>query len=90
MHVVDSGAKTLAVTNCKPYGGNKNFGKKERPVCSHCGITGHIVEKCYKVYGYPPGYKSRSKPAANQVTASTLGHHDGNAYGNAPLSITSK
>ncbi len=46
MHVVDSGATTLAVTNCKPYGGNKNFGKKERSVCSHCGITGHIVEKC--------------------------------------------
>uniref|UniRef100_A0A2N9FZL4 Reverse transcriptase Ty1/copia-type domain-containing protein n=1 Tax=Fagus sylvatica TaxID=28930 RepID=A0A2N9FZL4_FAGSY len=68
MHVVDSGATTLAVTNCKPYGGNKNFGKKE------------------KVHGYPPGYKSRSKPAANQVTASTLGHHDGNA----PLSITSE
>uniref|UniRef100_A0A2N9J0N1 CCHC-type domain-containing protein n=1 Tax=Fagus sylvatica TaxID=28930 RepID=A0A2N9J0N1_FAGSY len=53
------GATTLAVTNCKPYGGNKNFGKKKKPMCSHCGITGHIVEKCYKVHGYPPGYKSR-------------------------------
>ena len=90
MHVVDSGATALAVTNYKPYGGNKSFGKKERPVCSHCGITGHKVEKCYKIHGYPLRYKSRTRPAANQVTASTLGHYDGNAHGNASLSITSE
>ena len=44
------------------------------------------IEKCYKIHGYLPGYKSRARPAANQVTASTLGHYDGNAS----LSITSK
>jgi hypothetical protein len=85
MHGVDSRATALAVTNYKPYGGNKSFGKKERPVCSHCGITGHTVEKC-KIHGYPPRYKSRNRPAANLVIASVLGHHDGNA----PLFITSK
>ena len=90
MHVVNSGATALAVTNYKPYGGNKSFGKKERPVCSHYGITGHKVEKCYKIHGYPLIYKSRTRPAANQVTASTLGHYDGNAHGNASLSITSE
>jgi hypothetical protein len=90
MHVVDSGATALAVTNYKPYGGNKSFEKKERPVCSHCGITSHKVEKCYEIHGYPLGYKSRTRSAANQVTASTLGHYDGNAHGNASLSITSK
>ena len=41
MHAVDSGTTILAVANYKPYGGNKNFRKKERPVCSHCEITGH-------------------------------------------------
>ena len=92
MHVVNSGPTVLAVANYKPYGGNKNFGRKERPVCSHCGITGHTVEKCYKIHGYPPGYKSRARPAVNQVTASALGHYDGNAHGNgnASLSITSE
>uniref|UniRef100_A0A2N9ICY7 Reverse transcriptase Ty1/copia-type domain-containing protein n=1 Tax=Fagus sylvatica TaxID=28930 RepID=A0A2N9ICY7_FAGSY len=76
MHVVDSGATTLAVTNYKPYGGNKSFGKKERPVCSHCGITGHKVEKRYKIHGYPLGFKSRTRPAANQMAneASTSTH----------------
>uniref|UniRef100_A0A2N9ITM5 Uncharacterized protein n=1 Tax=Fagus sylvatica TaxID=28930 RepID=A0A2N9ITM5_FAGSY len=39
LHGAESGATALVVTNYKPYGGNKNFGKKERPVRSHCGIT---------------------------------------------------
>lgn len=45
--------------------------RKDRPICSHCGVSGHIVEKCYKVHGYPPGFKlTRNKPvsySANQV-----------------------
>uniref|UniRef100_A0A2N9HI29 Retrotransposon Copia-like N-terminal domain-containing protein n=1 Tax=Fagus sylvatica TaxID=28930 RepID=A0A2N9HI29_FAGSY len=38
------------------YGGKGKFIKKERPLCSHCGITGHTVDKCYKLHGYPPGF----------------------------------
>jgi hypothetical protein len=26
-------------------------------MCSHCGVAGHIVEKCYRVHGFPPGFK---------------------------------
>jgi len=37
------------------------FGKwnnrKEKPICSHCGIPGHTVDKCYRVHGFPPGFK---------------------------------
>jgi len=40
--------------NGKNFKGNTG---KERPVCSHCGKVGHIMEKCYKLVGYPPGYK---------------------------------
>ena len=50
--------------------------KKDRPTCSHCGILGHTVDKCYKFYGYPPGYKFKSKnphakAQANQTSSST-------------------
>ena len=46
--------------------GSKTFKKgKERPTCSHCGLLGHTVEKCYKIHGYPPGYKTKAR--ANQV-----------------------
>ena len=35
--------------------------KKDRPLCSHCNILGHTIDKCYKLHGYPPGYKFKSK-----------------------------
>uniref|UniRef100_A0A2N9EDY1 Reverse transcriptase Ty1/copia-type domain-containing protein n=1 Tax=Fagus sylvatica TaxID=28930 RepID=A0A2N9EDY1_FAGSY len=51
------------------YGGRGQFGKNDRPMCSHCGVAGHIVDKCYKLHGFPPGYKSRGNAhAANQVS----------------------
>jgi hypothetical protein len=51
------------------YGGHGQFVKKDRPLCNHCGITGHIVDKCYKLHGFPPGYKSRRNThAAKQVS----------------------
>ncbi|XP_020878601.1 uncharacterized protein LOC110227696 [Arabidopsis lyrata subsp. lyrata] len=27
-----------------------------RPICTHCGQTGHVIQKCFKLHGYPPGY----------------------------------
>ncbi|XP_062104553.1 uncharacterized protein LOC133815744 [Humulus lupulus] len=49
--------------------------RKNRPFCTHCNIHGHIIEKCYKIHGYPPGYNkprnTTSTPAsANQVQCS--------------------
>lgn len=35
--------------------------KKERPFYSHCKYHGHTVEKCYKLHGYPPGFKKRQR-----------------------------
>lgn len=34
--------------------------QKNRPICSHCGIAGHTANICYKLYGYPPGYKPQN------------------------------
>lgn len=28
-----------------------------KPICSHCGYTGHIADRCYKLHGYPIGWK---------------------------------
>lgn len=61
------------------YGINNSSGKsyknkgKERPMCSHCG-TYHIMEKCYKLHGYPPRYKAKGKKLmGNQVGNSEIG-----------------
>ena len=41
-------------SNGRNFKGNATKG---RLVCSHCGKLGHIMEKCYKLVGFPPGYK---------------------------------
>ena len=63
---VESIALTAKAMN--PGSGSKNFKKgKERPTCSHCGLLGHIIEKCYKTHGYPSRYKTKAR--ANQVSS---------------------
>uniref|UniRef100_A0A803PGX4 Uncharacterized protein n=1 Tax=Cannabis sativa TaxID=3483 RepID=A0A803PGX4_CANSA len=47
--------------------------KRNMPFDTHCNIHGHIVEKCYKIHGYPPGYNKNNKGkdvVANQVQTS--------------------
>ncbi|XP_062149799.1 uncharacterized protein LOC133858355 [Alnus glutinosa] len=45
--------------------------RKERPACTHCGLLGHTMEKCYKLHGYPLGYtfnkNKLNSSSANQV-----------------------
>ncbi|XP_075633641.1 uncharacterized protein LOC142606128 [Castanea sativa] len=78
--------------NSKNVKGNN---AKGRLVCSHCGKIGHVMEKCYKLVGFPLGYKQKGRVAmANQVFAEDFVsldmHHsvfavnpaNKNAYGN--------
>ena len=43
---------------------------KDRPVCTHYGKTDHTMDKCYKLHGFPLGFKYKNKPAmAHQVSS---------------------
>lgn len=46
--------------------------KKERPICSHCGIQGHTVDKCYKIHGFAPGYKTYQSRLPHNSTGSSF------------------
>ena len=46
----------------------KGNSKREGPIYTHYGKSGHIVEKCYKLHGFPPRFEFRNKSIANQVT----------------------
>ena len=48
-----------------------NFKGKERPICTHCGKMGHTVDKCYKLHGFPPGFKFKNNKnaIAHQVSS---------------------
>ena len=43
------------------YRGNYRGQKKERPFCTHCNFHGHTIDRCYKLHGYPPGYKTKPR-----------------------------
>ena len=50
------------------FSGGKNSKGKDRPFCTHCGKLGHIVEKCFKLHGFPPRFKPKGKTSmVNQV-----------------------
>lgn len=50
--------------------------KKGKPICSHCNIQGHTVDKCYKLHGYALVHKFKSKTPQTKVhvnqTSSTV------------------
>ena len=54
-------SSALAIKNNASSTKGFNKGKSSRPQCTHCGILGHMVDKCYKLHGYPPGYKFKNK-----------------------------
>ena len=50
------------------FSGGKNSKGKDRPICSHYGRLGHTMEKCFKLHGFPPGFKPKGKTSmVNQV-----------------------
>ncbi|KAL4313244.1 hypothetical protein GQ457_01G015460 [Hibiscus cannabinus] len=51
--------------------------KKYRPQCNYCGLLGHTKDKCYKLHGYPLGYKTRNAVVShNNVVANVILHDD--------------
>ena len=64
--------------------------RRDRPLCSHCGRQGHTVDKCYKLHGFPPGFKSKAKVVStkaqvNQAT-SVINQTVGSSPGESSLS----
>lgn len=49
-------ATPVAMAVSKPRG--------SRPYCTHCSCSGHTIDKCYKLHGYPTGSKPRPAPSS--------------------------
>ncbi|XP_010424680.1 PREDICTED: uncharacterized protein LOC104709822 [Camelina sativa] len=39
----------------------QNGPNKGRPICSFCNRVGHIVDRCYRKHGFPPGFTPKGK-----------------------------
>ncbi|KAL6312522.1 hypothetical protein AAG906_021215 [Vitis piasezkii] len=48
-------------------GGSKT--RRDRITCSYCGFQGHTKDKCYKLVGYPPGWKFKNKGPNSSLMA---------------------
>lgn len=65
-----------------------NYKPRPRPVCTHCGAMGHVVNKCFKLHGYPPGYEgykgnqSGSKPPYTPKTGNSSQRPSGHQSSN--------
>ncbi|GKC68327.1 putative transcription factor interactor and regulator CCHC(Zn) family protein, partial [Tanacetum coccineum] len=45
---------------------NRSFIRNTSLVCKHCHMTGHTIDRCFELIGYPIGFKKRSNN--NQTT----------------------
>ena len=66
--VMNANGTDSALFSIKHEATRSNFSKsqrKERPICTHCRYSGHIIEKCYKLHGYLLGYKPRQRNNMN-------------------------
>jgi hypothetical protein len=56
--------------------------RKDRPTCSHCGISGHTMEKCYRLHGFPPGFKFTKGKVAGEHSANQVSEFFDRSSGN--------
>ncbi|KAJ0018876.1 hypothetical protein Pint_10931 [Pistacia integerrima] len=82
--VAKSGGSSSQNSQNSNSSATKNL-KRDRPYCMHCKILGHTVDRCYKIHGYPPGYKFRSNNnynvAAHQVSTTDNRSYHSNSFG---------
>ena len=62
---------TLATKSQNFATSSHNAKGKEKPLCIHCGKLGHTVDKCYKLDGFPLGFKFKNNKnaSAHQVSS---------------------
>ena len=68
---VESTALATKSQNLTTFNRGSNGKGKERLLCTHCGKLGHTIDKCYKLHGFPPGYKFKNKSMAHLVSSAT-------------------
>ncbi|KAG8391436.1 hypothetical protein BUALT_Bualt01G0187600 [Buddleja alternifolia] len=42
--------------------------------CENCQTTGHVIGKCFKLYGYPPNWKPKGKKHTGTILSFSVTH----------------
>jgi len=51
--------------------------ERNKVICDHCGDKGHTIERCFKLHGFPPGWKKgeKSQPGGVRGANWNRAHH---------------
>ncbi|GKB90531.1 ribonuclease H-like domain-containing protein [Tanacetum coccineum] len=55
--------------NNNNFGSNRRFERMSNLVCKHCNMTGHTIDRCFELVGYPPGFKRNNSSQSNTNNA---------------------
>ncbi|GJZ46008.1 putative RNA-directed DNA polymerase [Tanacetum coccineum] len=93
MHNVKTSSTAFVARSNNDWSGNRNnqnrrFNQNRGPntslVCENCNMTGHTVDRCFELIGYPRGFEGIPKvnnPKSSVNNASTS-NSSGNTHGN--------
>ncbi|KAL5579671.1 hypothetical protein UlMin_012113 [Ulmus minor] len=56
----ESASFVVHAGNSAHFKGKYDNRQTDKPTCSHCGYIGHTIDKCYKLHGYPPGFRFKN------------------------------
>ncbi|GJW52763.1 putative RNA-directed DNA polymerase [Tanacetum coccineum] len=82
--------------NFRGNGPNNIRGPNPNLICKNCGFTGHTIERCYELIGYPPGYKKPNAPKQHvfkpnfNANCDTKGSDKQPSACNSPASFTAE
>ncbi|GJV69522.1 putative RNA-directed DNA polymerase [Tanacetum coccineum] len=82
--------------NVRGNGPNNIRGPNPNLICKNCGFTGHTIERCYELIGYPPGYKKPNAPKQHvfktnfNANCDTKGSDKQPSACNSPASFTAE
>ncbi|XP_056689877.1 uncharacterized protein [Spinacia oleracea] len=77
-----TGFQTGYQSGSQKSGGTNRFSRPgSNYYCTHCQTQGHSVERCFKIHGYPPGYKTARD---NKVAAVSFGDNSNNSVPELP------
>ena len=65
-------AMAFVVSSSSSKSNSINKQRKEILMCTHCNLPRHTVNKCYKINGYPLGYRTRQQQQRNNNTVNSV------------------
>jgi hypothetical protein len=73
------------MNSSNPRYGKPSANRKDRPTYAHYGVYGHTMEKCYRLHGFPPGFKfTKGKSATEQFSANQVSEIE-TSYATLPI-----